>query len=152
MRDCPRIGRGGSHQDSHALTFKTAQPSTGGGAHSGRGGSHPSRGGGRGGSQPEGGRAQCYAFPGRPEAETSDAVITGIIPVCHQSATILFDPGSTYSYVSIYFASSLDKLCESLDFPVYVSTPVGDAVVVDQVYRSCIVTLMSYDSALGSSA
>ncbi|XP_069146964.1 uncharacterized protein [Solanum lycopersicum] len=140
-------------QGSQASTSKAAQPPARGGAQNGRGGSHsgrggyPSgRGGGRGGSQSYGGRSHCYAFPGRPEAEASDAVITSIIPVCHRSTTVLFDSGSTYSYVSTYFSPSLDILCESLDLPIRVSTPVGDSVVVDRVYRLCTVTLMGYDT------
>ena len=48
--------------------------------------------------------------------------------------------------MSTYFAPSLDILCESLDLPIRVSTPVGDSVVVDQVYRLCTVTLMGYDT------
>ncbi|XP_049348112.1 uncharacterized protein LOC125812663 [Solanum verrucosum] len=153
VRDCPRTRRGGLHKSSQALTSRAAQPPARGGVQSGRGGSHScrcgsssGRGGGRGGSQYEGGRSHCYAFPGRPEAEASDAVITGIISVCHRPATVLFDPGSTYSYVSTYFVSSLDIVCESLDLPVHVSTPVGDSVVVDRVYRLCIVILMGYDT------
>ncbi|XP_070035976.1 uncharacterized protein [Nicotiana tomentosiformis] len=35
-------------------------------------------------------------------------------------------------------------LRESLGTPVYVSTAVGDSVVVDRVYRSCIVTFYGY--------
>ena len=46
-----------------------------------------------------GDRAHCYAFPGRSEAETSDAVITGNLLVCDCMASVLFDPGSTFSYV-----------------------------------------------------
>ncbi|XP_015075341.1 uncharacterized protein LOC107019330 [Solanum pennellii] len=114
VRDCPRTRRGGLHQSSQASTSRAAQPPAMGGAqngrdssHSGRGVSPSGRGGGRG----------------------------GIIPVCHRPATVLFDPGSTYSYVSTYFAPTLDILCEYLDFPIYVSTPVGDSVVVDRVYR-----------------
>ncbi|XP_069149036.1 uncharacterized protein [Solanum lycopersicum] len=117
--------------------FQAAQPPARGGAQNGRGGSHlgrggsPSgRGGGRGGSQSDGGRSRCYAFPGRIEAEASDAVITG----------------STYSYVSTYFSPSLDILCESVDLPICVSTPVEDSVVVDQVYRLCTVTLIGCDT------
>ena len=37
-------------------------------------------------------RAHCYAFPGRSEAETSDAVITGNLLVCDCMASVLFDP------------------------------------------------------------
>ena len=48
--------------------------------------------------------------------------------------------------MSRYFAPSLDILCESLDLPIRVSTPVGDSVVVDRVYRLCNVTLMGYNT------
>ncbi|XP_070055260.1 uncharacterized protein [Nicotiana tomentosiformis] len=54
------------------------------------------------------------------------------------------DKGSTYSCVSSMLAHFLDVPRESLGTPVYVSTPVGDSVVVDRVYRSCIVTLCGY--------
>ena len=48
--------------------------------------------------------------------------------------------------MSTYFAPSLDILCESLDLPIRVSTPVEDSIVVDWVYRLCKVTLMVYDT------
>ena len=48
--------------------------------------------------------------------------------------------------MSTYFSPSLDILCESLDLSIHVSTPVGDFVVVDQVYYLCIVTLIGYDT------
>ncbi|XP_069147163.1 uncharacterized protein [Solanum lycopersicum] len=60
-----------------------------GGSHSGRGGSPSGRGGGRGGSQSDGGRSHCYAFLGRPEAEASDAIIRGIIPLKEQLQDLL---------------------------------------------------------------
>ena len=40
--------------------------------------------------------------------------------------------------MSTYFSPSLDILCESLDLPIRVSTPVGDSVVVDR----CIVYVL----------
>ncbi|XP_069152913.1 uncharacterized protein [Solanum lycopersicum] len=70
-----------------ASTFRAAQPpardgaqSGGGGSHSGRGDSPSGRGGSRGGSQSEGGCSHCYAFPGRPEVEASDTIITEVFP------------------------------------------------------------------------
>ena len=66
---------------------------------------------GRGNGQ-TGDRAHCYAFPGRSEAETSDAVITGNILVCDCMTSVLFDPGSTFSYVSSSFATGLNLHCE----------------------------------------
>ncbi|XP_027772385.1 uncharacterized protein LOC114076885 [Solanum pennellii] len=53
---------------------------------------------GRGNGQTNNG-THCYAFPGRSEAEASDAVITGNLLVCDFMASVLFDPGSTFSYV-----------------------------------------------------
>ncbi|XP_070035337.1 uncharacterized protein [Nicotiana tomentosiformis] len=79
----------------------------------------------------EGGQAIYYALPARIEEVTSDSVITSIVPVCHRDASVLFDPGSTYSYVSSYFAPHLGVSSSSLSSPVYVSTLVGDSIVVD---------------------
>ena len=57
----------------------------------------------------------------RLEVDASNSFITCIFPVCHRQLTILFEPGSTYSYVSTYFAHSLDILCEYLDLSIHVS-------------------------------
>ena len=87
-------------------------------------------------------RAHCYAFPGRSKAEASDAVITGNLLVCDCMASVLFDPRSTFSYVSSSFATGLNLHCELLDIPIRVSTPVGESVIVERVYRSCLVTFV----------
>ena len=57
-------------------------------------------------------------------------------------ASVLFDPGSTFSYVSSSFATGLNLHCELLDMPIRVSTPVGESVIVEKVYRSCLVTFV----------
>lgn len=54
---------------------------------------------------------------------------------------MLFDPDSIYSYVSSYFSYYLDMLVESLVSYVYISTVVGDTIVVECVYLSCVVTI-----------
>ncbi|XP_070035916.1 uncharacterized protein [Nicotiana tomentosiformis] len=54
--------------------------------------------------------------------------------------------GSTYSYVSSLFAHFLDIPHESLGTPLFVSTPMGDSVIVDQIYRSCVVTFCGYET------
>ncbi|XP_070050419.1 uncharacterized protein [Nicotiana tomentosiformis] len=76
----------------------------------------------------------------------SDAVITCTISVCGMDALVLFDSGSTYSYVSSLFAHFLGVHHESLGTHVYVSTPVGDSVIVDRIYRFCIVTFSGYET------
>ncbi|XP_070021925.1 uncharacterized protein [Nicotiana sylvestris] len=73
-----------------------------------------------------------------------DAVITSTISICGRDASVLFDLWSTYSYVSSLFAHFLDIPRESLGTSVYVSTLVGDFVVVDRIYQSCVVTLCGY--------
>ncbi|XP_070020327.1 uncharacterized protein [Nicotiana sylvestris] len=72
----------------------------------------------------------------------------GIVSVCDRAASVLFDPGSTYSYVSSYFASYLIVPHDSLSVHVYVSTPVGDAIVVDRVYRSCVVVIEGLETSV----
>ena len=72
-----------------------------------------------------GDRAPCYAFPERSEAETSDAVITGTLLVYDCMASVLFYPGSTFSYVSSSFATGLDLNCDLLDMPIRVSKSCG---------------------------
>ncbi|XP_070035242.1 uncharacterized protein [Nicotiana tomentosiformis] len=117
-----------------------------GGSQAIRGGGQPARGRPRGGGHDSGGQPHFYAFLGRPEAESSDAVIIGIVPVCHRDALVLFDSGSTYSYVSSYFASYLVEPHDSLSTLVYVSTSVGDSIVVDRAYRSCVITIGSLET------
>ena len=155
MRQCTsQRGRGGPRPNS---SFQTRPPAPQGKGRarvqSGRGDRVSSSGvaaqqsGGRGTTHDGSGRGgHCYAFPGRTEVETSDAVVTGIIPICHRPASVLFDPGSTFSYVSTYFAAEFDMLCDSMAVPIRVSTPVVKPLVVDQVYRSCLLSFAGYDT------
>ncbi|XP_070021958.1 uncharacterized protein [Nicotiana sylvestris] len=99
-----------------------------------------------GGGHPAGAPARFYAIQARTDALASYAVITGIISVCSRETSVLFDPGSTYSYVSSLFSHFLDIPRESLGTPIYVSTYVGDSVVVDRIYRSCVVTFCGVET------
>lgn len=69
-------------------------------------------------------RSRCplLCIPERPEASTSDTVIISIVPVCHHLVSVLFDPGSTYSYVFAYFSSRFDTMCDHIPMLVHVST------------------------------
>lgn len=46
---------------------------------------------------------KSHVIPSRPEVKASDSINTGIIPVFYRSTSILFDPRSTFSYVSTHF-------------------------------------------------
>ncbi|XP_070057664.1 uncharacterized protein [Nicotiana tomentosiformis] len=70
----------------------------------------------------------------------------GMVRIFHRDASILFDPRSTYSYVSFYFDPYLDISRDSLSSPIYVSTPVGDYAIVDRVYRSCLVVISGLET------
>ncbi|XP_070026438.1 uncharacterized protein [Nicotiana sylvestris] len=99
-----------------------------------------------GGGQPAGALVRFYAFLARPDVVASDAVIACTNSVCGKDASVLFDPGSTYLYMSSLFAHFLDIPRESLGTFVYVSTPVDDSLVVDQIYRSYVVTFYGYET------
>ncbi|XP_015165509.1 uncharacterized protein [Solanum tuberosum] len=101
----------------------------------------PARGRGQGQDHKVGQQA-----PARAETEVSDDVITGTILLCQQASLPLFDPSSTFSYVSVYYASRLSMMSEPLVAPLRVSNPVGESLVVDQVFRSCLVTIQGRDT------
>ena len=48
--------------------------------------------------------------PGKSEVETYDVGITGTLMDCDCMTSVLFDPGSTFSYVSFSLATGLDLL------------------------------------------
>ncbi|XP_049381156.1 uncharacterized protein LOC125845651 [Solanum stenotomum] len=129
VHQCPHQTQSGPHRTVSAVPERDSAPPARGwgrGQASGRGGRASSRGAsGASGSQSGGRGAQCYAFPGRPEVEASDVVIIGIVSVCHRPASVLFDPGSTFSYVFTYFASGLELTCDRMFVPIRVSTPSG---------------------------
>lgn len=58
--------------------------------------------------------------------ESSDVVITSSISVSHHPSFVLFNSSSTYSFVSTYFATRLELLCESFSVPIRVATTVGN--------------------------
>ncbi|XP_070042824.1 uncharacterized protein [Nicotiana tomentosiformis] len=99
-----------------------------------------------GGGQIDGGQALCYTFSGRLEAMASDAVVIGIVTVCHRDAYALFDSGSTYSYVSSYFAPYLDMPRGSFDIVIHISMHVDDSIVIDRVSRSSVITIGGYET------
>ncbi|XP_070055833.1 uncharacterized protein [Nicotiana tomentosiformis] len=85
------------------------------------------------GGQSGEGHAHYYVFLAKLEAVAPNTLITCIVLMCHKDASVLFDPSSTYSYVSSYFALYLDMPHGSFDILVHVSTHIGDSIMVDRV-------------------
>lgn len=59
-------------------------------------------------------------------AKVCNAVITGTILVCYWMTNMLFDLGSTYSYLSMRFTTDNDINCDIIDAPISVSSLDGD--------------------------
>ncbi|XP_070007392.1 uncharacterized protein [Nicotiana sylvestris] len=93
-----------------------------------------------------GGQARYYALPAHTEVVASDSVITSIVLVYHRNISVLFDPGFTFPYVPSYFARHLGVPRDSLSSPIYVSTLVGASLIVDRLYRSCLVDLSGFET------
>ncbi|XP_070013778.1 uncharacterized protein [Nicotiana sylvestris] len=136
--NCPKLRcnfSGGSTRPSSSSATAVA-PSQARGSHN-QTGHGAGRGAGRvtqGGGQP-----RLFAILDRQSAEASAEVITGILLVCSHNAYAIMDPGSTFSYVTPYFAINLGLEPEQLSELFLVSTPVGESVKVTRVYRGCIV-------------
>ncbi|KAJ1440421.1 Retrotransposon gag domain [Sesbania bispinosa] len=93
--------------------------------------------GGRGQAQSGRGQARVFAMT-RHDAQASNAVVIGIFSICSRDARVLFDPGATHSFVSLSFSTQLGKSSSSLDETLVVTTPVGEILLVDCVYHSCV--------------
>ncbi|XP_070031916.1 uncharacterized protein [Nicotiana tomentosiformis] len=135
---CPHYYRGPVQQEGQSLILAPvatppAQPAWGGGR-AGRG--HP-----RNGRSDKWWSCSMLCFSRSSRGSCFRVVITCIVSVCHMDASVLFDPRSTYLYVSSYFARYLDTPCDSLVTPIHVSMPMGNSIVVDRVYRSCVAAI-----------
>ncbi|XP_070006810.1 uncharacterized protein [Nicotiana sylvestris] len=84
-----------------------------------------------------GGQNRFYALICRQDSEASPDVITSILTIHSHSIYALIDLGSTFSYITPFIASKLDMRSELFPQPVEVSTPVGDSIVANHVYRGC---------------
>uniref|UniRef100_A0A2N9G885 RNA-directed DNA polymerase n=1 Tax=Fagus sylvatica TaxID=28930 RepID=A0A2N9G885_FAGSY len=71
------------------------------------------------------------------DAEASPDVIAGTIDICSMPANVLFDPGSTHSFVSPYFAYKIKFQPELLPHDLSVVVPSGESLSAQWVYRNC---------------
>ena len=77
----------------------------------------------------------------RDEEVIDPNVVEGTLSVSDQEAYVLFDSGSTHTFVSSKFAKTLSVKSEKLDFELCVSTPAGNLMCACDVLRSCKVVI-----------
>ena len=75
------------------------------------------------------------------EVEAAGNVIEGTLSVCGFDAKVLFDPGSTHSFVVLAFALHLGEDKETLPYDLIVATPLGRSVLCNVVYPRCSVQI-----------
>ena len=75
------------------------------------------------------------------DAQATDTMVAGILALFSAHAIVLFDPGSTHSFVSCAFAKNHDKSLELLDSELLVSTPISDTLMTNLVLKSCIICI-----------
>ena len=71
------------------------------------------------------------------EAVAAPNVIAGKIFLSNREVYVLIDPGSTHSFIASVTASCLHQKPGVLGKDLTVSTPLGECVVVQTVYRDC---------------
>ncbi|KAL7254914.1 hypothetical protein ACSBR1_009131 [Camellia fascicularis] len=75
------------------------------------------------------------------DAQANSEVVTCIIYVFSREAHVIIDPGSTYSFVSLSFSLHVDKPIEPLGYCLSIITPIGECVIIKEVYRGCVLQL-----------
>ncbi|XP_075636932.1 uncharacterized protein LOC142609209 [Castanea sativa] len=100
----------------------------------------PTTGQNQGASQRPKTQGRVYALT-QQEANTSNAVVTSIIPVSTTYVYALFDPGATHSFISTKFAKKHNFKFEPLESELCLDTLVRGVVVTDNVCKSCVVKI-----------
>ena len=80
------------------------------------------------------------------EQENSPDVVTGMLCVFSYDCYPLLDPGATLSFVTPYVAHKFDILPEHLLENFSVSTPTGETILAERVYRYCTVSIYHKDT------
>ena len=70
-----------------------------------------------------------------------DQVVTGTILVNSIHARVLFDFGSSHSFISLKFATSLNCMPKELIEPLYVSTPLKNITIANIIFKNCIIQI-----------
>ncbi|KAH0781790.1 hypothetical protein KY290_001388 [Solanum tuberosum] len=124
---CPKNHQGNGNQGNKAQSPSVAPPD---------------RAAPRGATSGTGRGANClYAITSHQEQENPPDVVTSMIKVFTLDVYALLDPRASLSFVTSYFANNFDVLPEKLCEPFCVSTPVGESILVERVYRDCVISI-----------
>ena len=66
-------------------------------------------------------------------------MVTGMLQLFSFDVYALLHPGATLSFLTPLVAMKYDILPDILDEPFSVFIPVGDSVVVNRVYKGCLI-------------
>ncbi|KAM0037110.1 putative nucleotidyltransferase, Ribonuclease H [Helianthus debilis subsp. tardiflorus] len=85
---------------------------------------------------------------GAREARQDPNVVTGTFPINQRQASVLFDTGADYSFVSLDFKNMLGVTASKLDVPYSIELANGDLVETGEVIRGCIIELGGHEFSL----
>ncbi|KAL0560765.1 hypothetical protein IC582_001178 [Cucumis melo] len=80
----------------------------------------------------------------RTEAEKAGTVVTGTLPVLGHYALVLFDSGSSHSFISSAFVSHARLEVEPLHHVLSVSTPSGECMLSKEKVKACQIEIASH--------
>lgn len=75
------------------------------------------------------------------DIEVSNDVVSGTLSLLSIEAKVLFNPNATQSFVSCVFARYVDVPIKSVAIHVSISNPMRDCLLIDCVYKSCVIRL-----------
>ncbi|KAL0546161.1 hypothetical protein IC582_016067 [Cucumis melo] len=80
----------------------------------------------------------------RTEAEKAGTVVTGTLPVLGHYALVLFDSGSSHSFISFAFVSHARLEVEPLHQVLSVSTPSGECMLSKEKVKACQIEIAGH--------
>ncbi|KAG5600611.1 hypothetical protein H5410_031981 [Solanum commersonii] len=95
------------------------------------------------------GANRLYSITSSQEQENSPNVVTGMVKIFIFDVYESIDPGAILSFMTPYVDMRFDILPEQLIEPLNVSTPVGESIHVERVYRDCVIPFNHKDTMAG---
>ncbi|XP_058220084.1 uncharacterized protein LOC131330491 [Rhododendron vialii] len=71
------------------------------------------------------------------DPRNTESVVAGTILICSTPAYVLFDSGSTHSFIASQFALKLSKSPEPLAYELLVSASLNSSTICKLIYREC---------------